>query len=417
MSSNDSLSVGFLGYRFMGKAHANALARLPMFFPDAPAVERDVLVGTDETALADATDRLGFARYATDWRDVVDDVDVFYNLGPNFLHVDPTVAALEAGTHVLCEKPLAPTLDGARAVRDAAAASDAVAGCAFNYRFVPAVQYARDLIADGELGDIRQVRGRYLQDWLVDPDAPWSWRNDAELAGSGALGDLGAHTIDLANFLVGDRVGDVERVSGHLRTFVEERPVEGDDEAAGGDGTTGSDEAAGGDGTTGSDEAAGGDGVETKPVTVDDAFSAQVAYESGAMGTFEASRMAAGHKNDHTITVHGTDGSLRFSLERLNELEVHAGDSRGYETVLVTEEDDPYVEHWWPPGHVVGWEHTFVHENYEFLSSVAAAEETSGGADADAAGFEPSVASAFDVQRVLDAVERSDDRGEWVRVG
>jgi predicted dehydrogenase len=375
-----SLSVGFLGYRFIGVAHANALARLPMFFPDAPAVERDVLVGTDEAALADAVDRLGFERYATDWRAVVDDVDVCYNLGPNVLHVEPTVAALEAGTHVLCEKPLAPTLDGARELRDAARESDAVAACAFNYRFVPAIQYARDLIADGELGEIRQVRGAYLQDWLVDDDAPWSWRNDADLAGSGALGDLGAHAIDLAAFLVGDRVGDVERVSGHLRTFVDERPVEGSD-----------------------------DGEGTRAVTVDDAYSAQVAYESGAMGTFEASRMAAGHRNDHTIAVHGTDGSLRFSLERLNELEVHAGNSRGYETVLVTDESDPYVDHWWPPGHVLGWEHAFVHENAAFLSAVAAGEDV---AATDVSSF----ADAYDVQRVLDAVEASDDRGEWVHV-
>ncbi|WP_227134240.1 Gfo/Idh/MocA family protein [Halorubellus salinus] len=377
--AEDPLSVGFLGYRFMGKAHANALARLPMFFPDAPAVERDVLVGTDEAALADATERLGFARYATDWRDVVDDVDVFYNLGPNFLHVDPTIAALSADTHVLCEKPLAPTLDGAGELRDAAAESDAVAACAFNYRFVPAIQYARDLIADGELGDIRQVRGSYLQDWLVDEDAPWSWRNDAELAGSGALGDLGAHTVDLADYLVGDRVGDVERVSGHLRTFVDERPVEGGD--------------------------------ETKPVTVDDAYSAQVEYASGAMGTFEASRMTAGHKNDHSIAVHGTDGSLRFSLERLNELEVHTGDSRGYETVLVTDESDPYGDVWWPPGHVVGWEHTFVHENAAFLSQVAASER-GDAAETDV----PSFADAYDVQRVLDAVVASDERGEWIHL-
>jgi predicted dehydrogenase len=381
MASTDPLSVGFLGYRFMGRAHANALARLPMFFPDAPAVERDVLVGTDETALTEAVERLGFDRYATDWRDVVDDVDVFYNLGPNFLHVEPTVAALESGTHVLCEKPLAPTRSGAERMRDAARESDAVAACAFNYRFVPAIQYARRLIANGELGEIRQFRGSYLQDWLVDDDAPWSWRNDAELAGSGALGDLGAHTVDLANFLVGDRVGAPERVSGHLRTFVDERPVEGED--------------------------------ETKPVTVDDAYSAQVAYENGAMGTFEASRMATGHANDHTIAVHGTDGSLRFSLERLNELEVHAGDSRGYETVLVTDESDPYVDHWWPPGHVLGWEHTFVHENAEFLADVRASEGGEAArTDSNVASFE----SAFDVQRVLDGIEASDDRGEWVEV-
>ncbi|MFC4357134.1 Gfo/Idh/MocA family protein [Halobium salinum] len=371
-----TLNVGVLGYRFMGKAHANALARLPMFFPDAPEVNRHTLVGRDEEALAGAADRLGFEHTATDWESVVDEVDAFYNLGPNHVHEEPSVDALDAGTPVLCEKPLAPTLDGAERMRDAAAASDAVAGCAFNYRFVPAIRYARNLVEAGELGEIRHVRGRYLQDWLVDADAPWSWRNDEELAGSGALGDLGAHTIDLARFLVGDEVGEVDRLSGHCRTFVDERPVEGGD----------------GEGET-----------ETREVTVDDAYTAQVEYDSGAMGSFEASRTATGHKNDHTVEIHGSEGSLKFSLERLNELEVLTGDARGYETVLVTDADDPYVEHWWPPGHVLGWEHTFVHENYEFLSAVESGDE-----------FHPSFDDAYEVQRVLDAVQRSDEKGEWV---
>ena len=183
----------------------------------------------------------------------------------------------------------------------------------------------RSLIDAGELGEIRQVRGSYLQDWGADPEDSWTWRMDEDLAGAGALGDLGAHTVDLARFLVSDQAGDIERVSGHLETFVEERPT--------------------------------GDG-ETKPVTVDDAYTAEAAFENGAMGTFEASRVAMGHKNDHSIAVHGSAGSLEFSLERLNELEVLRGDGRGYETVLVTDESDPYVEHWWPPGHVLGWEHT-----------------------------------------------------------
>jgi len=364
-----ALSVGLLGYRFMGRAHANALARLPMFFPDAPAVSRDVLVGRDEAALSEAADRLGFARTATDWRDVVEEVDVFYNLGPNALHVEPSVAALEAGTHVFSEKPLAATLDGAEEMAAAARESDALAGTAFNYRFVPAIQYARRLVEAGDLGEIRQFRGRYLQDWLVDPEAPWSWRNDAEVAGSGALGDLGAHTVDLARFLV----GEVASVSGHLETFVDERPVEGDD--------------------------------GTRPVTVDDAFTAQARFENGAMGTFEASRVAPGHKNDHTVAVHGTEGSLRFSLERLNELQVRRDGDRGYETVLVTDPEDPYVDRWWPPGHVLGWEHTFVHEDYEFLSAVAGD-----------GGFHPDFADGLAVQRVLDAVQCSDERGAWVDV-
>ena len=375
--TDEPLKIGVLGYRFMGKAHANAMARLPMFFPDAPEIERHTLVGRDEEALADAADRFGFAHTATDWEAALDEVDVFYNLGPNHVHAEPSIAALEAGVPVLCEKPLAPTVEEAAAMRDAAAAADVPAGTAFNYRFVPAIRYAKGLIEDGELGEIRQVRGRYLQDWLVDPEAPWAWRMDAEMAGSGALGDLGAHTIDLADFLVGDRVGGIDRVSGQLTTFVDERPVYDED----------------------------GDVAEYRDVTVDDAYAAQVDYESGATGSFEASRVAEGHKNDHTVAVHGSKGSLKFSLERLNELEVLREGNRGYETVLVTEESDPYVDRWWPPGHVIGWEHTFVHENYEFLSAVAEGDT-----------FEPSFDDGYEVQRVLAAIQRADERGERVAV-
>ena len=364
----------------MGKAHANAMARLPMFFPDAPDIERHTLVGRDEGALTDAAERFGFTHTATDWAEAIDEVDVFYNLGPNHVHAEPSITALEAGVPVLCEKPLAPTLDEAAAMRDAAAAADVPTGTAFNYRFVPAIRYAKGLIEDGELGEIRQVRGRYLQDWLVDPEAPWAWRMDADLAGSGALGDLGAHTIDLAEFLVGDEVGGIDRVSGHLQTFVDERPVYAD----------------GGD----DDEV-----EEYRDVTVDDAYTAQVAYESGAMGSFEASRFASGHKNDHTIEVHGSKGSLQFSLERLNELKLLREGDRGYQTILVTDETDPYVDRWWPPGHVIGWEHTFVHENYEFLSAVAEGES-----------FAPSFADGYAVQETLHAIERADERGEWVSV-
>ncbi|RQG93375.1 Gfo/Idh/MocA family protein [Natrarchaeobius chitinivorans] len=379
-----TLSVGVLGYRFMGKAHANAMARLPMFFPDAPDVERSVLVGRDEEALSEAAGRLGFESTSTDWESVVDEVDVFYNLGPNHVHAEPSIAALEAGTPVFCEKPLAPTLEEAEQMTEAAreAGDDVPAGCAFNYRFVPAIRYAKGLLEAGELGEIHHVRGRYLQDWLVDPDAPWSWRNDEELAGSGALGDLGSHTVDLVRFLVGsdELAGEIERISGHLRTFVEERPVEGSE--------------------------SGVDDAETRTVTVDDAYSAQLAFENGAMGTLEASRFATGHKNDHTIEIHGSEGSLRFSLERLNELEVLRGDDRGYETILVTDEDDPYVDHWWPPGHVLGWEHTFVHENAEFLRAVAG--------DREDGEFRPNFEDGLAAQRVLSAIEESDDRGEWV---
>jgi predicted dehydrogenase len=375
-----TVTVGMLGYRFMGKAHSNALARLPMFFPEAPEIERDILVGRDEEALADAADRLEFARTTTDWQEAIDEVDVFYNLGPNHVHAEPTIAALEAGVPVLCEKPLAATTDDAERMAAAADDADVPAAIAFNYRYVPAIRYAKRLIDDGILGEIHHIRATYLQDWLVDPQSPWSWRNSKELAGSGALGDLGAHSIDLAQFLLGDRI---ERVSGHLHTFVDERPVPSGD--------------------SGGLDAKSQDSVETREVTVDDAYSAQATFEGGTMGTFEASRFANGQKNAHTIEVNGSKGSLRFDLERLNELEVLRGDDRGYETILVTEPDDPYIDHWWPPGHTIGWEHTFVHENYEFLTSVAEGSE-----------YHPNFQDGLAVQRVLDAIAQSDKTDRWV---
>ncbi|WP_231188514.1 Gfo/Idh/MocA family oxidoreductase [Haladaptatus sp. DYF46] len=378
---NEPLSIGVLGYRFMGKAHANALARLPMFFPDAPDVERRVLVGRDEDALADAVDELGFEEYNTDWEDVIGDVDVFYNLGPNAIHADPSIAALDAGTAVFCEKPLAHTFDDAKRMRDAARDADVPSGVAFNYRFIPAVRYAKRLIDSGELGEIRHVRGSYLQDFLADPEAPWSWRLDADVAGSGALGDLGAHTLDLTRFLVEDRTGKIEDIRGQLRTFVDERPVSGAD--------------------------------ETRPVTVDDAYTAQATFKNGAVGTFEASRFATGHKNDHSVEVNGSKGSLRFSVERPNELEFLGPDDRGFQTIMVTADEDPYLERWWPEGHVLGWEHTFVFENYEFLSAVA---NTDTDSDERSSSDVPTFEDGYRVQQLLAAIEKSDESGERVNV-
>ncbi len=365
-----ALDVGVLGYRFMGKAHSNAMARLPMFFPEAPEINREVLVGRDEEALSEAAGRLGFARTTTDPSEAIESVDVFYNLGPNFVHPEYSIEALEAGVPVFCEKPLAPTLEEAEEMTEAYRAADVPAGCAFNYRFVPAIRYAKNLIESGELGEIYHVRGRYLQDWLVDPEAPWAWRLDEELAGAGALGDLGAHTIDLARFLVGEQAGEISEISGQLQTFVDERPTE--------------------------------DG-ETREVTVDDAYLATAEFEGGAVGSFEATRNANGRKNDHTIEIEGSKGCLKFSLERLNELEYKREGSRGFETILVTDGDDPYIDHWWPPGHVIGWEHTFVHENYEFLSAVAEGGE-----------FAPSFEDGLATQRVLSAIQESDASGERV---
>lgn len=364
-----TLRVGFLGYGFMGTAHANALARLPMFFPDAPDVDRAVLVGRDEDALEEARGRLGFSAVATDWREALDNVDVLYNLGPNDTHAEPSIAALQRDVHVLCEKPLASDLDGAERMAEAASGSDAHAGIGFNYRYVPAIQYAKDLIDDGELGEIRAFDGRYRQDWLLDPDVPWSWRMDVSQAGAGALGDLGSHVVDLGRFLV----GDIDRVRGATRTFVESRPDPHSD--------------------------------GTRQVTNDDMTTAQLSFENGAMGTVGVSRATPGHKNDLRITVHGSEGSLQFSLERLNELRVSLQGRRGYERILVTDESDPYLDRWWPPGHVLGWEHTFVHQSYEFLSAVRAGRD-----------YDPDFDAGMRVQSVLNGIANSASEDTWIAV-
>lgn len=365
--------IGMLGYKFMGKAHTNALTDLSLFFPEAPEAELEVIGGRTEESVAQAKDQFGFNRYTTDWEEMVEDdeVDVFVNLGPNYIHPEPSIRALEEGKHVLCEKPLAVELEDAERMVEVAEDEKGMTACGFNYRYVPAIEMAKNLIEDGFLGEIYQFRGLYLQDWLLDPEAPWSWRNDEELAGSGALGDLGAHSIDLAHYLV----GDINSVSGQMKTFVDERPVPGED--------------------------------ETRPVTVDDAYTMQAEFDNGAMGLFEASRFSGGHKNDNKIEIHGSDGSIRFSLERLNELELYdpEEDQQGFKNILVTNPDHPYIDAWWPPGHIIGWEHTFIHEWCSFLSAIDEAEE-----------YHPSFQDGLKAQKVLDAVERSAESKEWVKV-
>ncbi|AHG01858.1 oxidoreductase (plasmid) [Halostagnicola larsenii XH-48] len=364
-----SLRVGFIGYGFMGQAHANALARLPMFFPEAPDTDRHVLCGRNEERVAAAADRFGFTHTTDDWETLVDEVDVLYNLGPNDLHAEPTIAALKQDVHVLCEKPLAASLENAERMVTAARESDAVAACAFNYRYVPALRLAKELIEQGTLGEIRHVRGQYLVDWQADPKHPWVWRNNVERAGYGQVGDVGSHTIDLARWLV----GEITDVSGRLATLVDERPA-ADDESA-------------------------------RPVTTDDIYLATASFESGAVGVFEGSSVASGHKATNAIEIIGSEGAVRFDLERLNELEVYDADRRGYERILVTDDEDPYGERWWPAGHTIGWEHTVVHENYEFLRAIA--DEGDGIVSFD---------EALTVQRIVDTVVQSDEQGQRLAV-
>ena len=367
----ETLGVGMVGYAFMGAAHSQAWRTAPHAFdlPLRPVLA--ALCGRDRGATEAAARRYGFDAAETDWRALLerDDVQLIDVCTPGDSHAEISVAALDAGKHVLCEKPLANTLREAEAMTAAAARAQARgvrSMIGFNYRRVPALALARELIAGGQVGEIRHVRAAYLQDWLTDPAFPLTWRLQKEHAGSGALGDLGAHIVDLAQYLTGQLIAGV---SGVAATFVPERPVPGNT------------------GTTG-------------PVTVDDAVAFTGRLESGALASFEATRFAAGRKNALRIEVNGSRGSLAFDLERLNELGFCdiTGDAatQGFRRILVTEPGHPYLSAWWPPGHVLGWEHTFTHEVRDLVTAIAKGTDP-----------EPSFADGLQVQHVLEAVAAS----------
>lgn len=381
MASAPTLGVGMVGYAFMGAAHSQGWRTAGHVFelPMRPVLA--AICGRDRTAVEAAADRHGWAAAETDWRALIarDDVQLVDICTPGDSHAEIAIAALEAGKHVLCEKPLANTVAEAEAMTEAAARAAArgqTAMVGFNYRKVPALTYARKLIAEGRLGTLRHVRATYLQDWLVDPASPLTWRLKKEHAGSGALGDLGAHIVDLAQYLAGELLVGVSAVS---ETFVRERPL-----LAGPAGGLGGVGAAGESGT----------------VTVDDAALFTGRLASGALASFEASRMAAGRKNALRLEINGELGSLAFDLERLNELSFHdhtePATTAGFRRILVTEPEHPYLEAWWPPGHALGYEHTFIHQARDAVRTIA-----EGAAPA------PSFADGLQVQRVLAAVEES----------
>jgi predicted dehydrogenase len=384
------LRVAMIGHGFMGAAHSQAWRTAPRFFDLPRPVEMAVVTGRNEQTTREAAERYGWAEADTDWRRVVerDDIDLVDVVAPGFAHAEIAIAALEAGKHVLCEKPLANTVAEAEAMAKAAAVAaerGVLAMVGFTYRRVPAVTLAAQLVADGAIGEVRQARAVYLQDWLSDADAPLTWRLDKELAGSGALGDLGAHIVDAVQFVTGETVTSV---SGTLRTFVTERPVM---EAAQGLSGTGS--------TT-----------QRGPVTVDDAALFSGTLSGGGLATFEATRVAPGRKNALRFEISGTAGAVAFDLEDLNTLQYFRfddGPTAGFRRVLVTEPDHPYAGAWWPPGHVLGYEHGFSHQVVDLVRAVAAEEQP-----------HPSFEEGLHVQRVLDAVERSAaaDAG-WTSVG
>jgi predicted dehydrogenase len=376
------LGVGMVGYAFMGAAHSQAWRTAPHVFdlPLQPVMA--VLCGRDAAAAKAAAARYGWASAETGWRALLDraDVQLVDVCTPGATHAEISIAALDAGKHVLCEKPLANTVAEAEAM--AAAAERASARgirsmTGFNYRRVPALALARQLVAAGRIGVIRHVRASYLQDWLVDPAFPLTWRLQADQAGSGALGDLGAHLVDLAQYLTGELITGVSAIT---ETFVTERPVPGRP-------------------------------GQTGPVTVDDAAVFTARLGSGAVATFEATRFATGRKNALRIELNGDRGSLAFDLERLNELEFQEQavkqSEAGFRRILVTEPDHPYLAAWWPPGHVLGWEHTFTHQVRDLVTAIAEGTDPA-----------PSFADGLQVQRVLAAVaDSAANRSRWTPVG
>nr|MDT0658467.1 Gfo/Idh/MocA family oxidoreductase [Micromonospora sp. DSM 115978] len=384
-----------IGYAFMGAAHSQAWRTVNHAY-DLPLKARmRVVCGRDSGAVAAAADRLGWAEHATDWRQVVtrDDIDLVDVCTPGDSHAEITLAALAAGKHVLCEKPLANTVAEARTMTEAALAAQARgvrSMCGFNYRRVPAIALMRQLIAEGRIGTIRHVRAAYLQDWITDPDFPLVWRLQKERAGSGALGDIGAHIIDLTQHLTDQHITTVTALT---ETFVTHRPLPTSAPT----------------GLSGSAGARGGDRPAMGEVTVDDAALFLARLSGGAVATFEATRFATGRKNAITIEINGSAGSLAFDFERMNELRYHTTTvpvtEQGFSRILVTEPEHPYLAPWWPPGHTIGYEHTFTHQAHDLIQAIHTNTDPT-----------PSFTEALQTQQVLHAVQQSAASGQWTPV-
>lgn len=382
------LKVGMLGYAFMGRAHSNGYNQMPIFFYPPPAKPiKEIVCGRTESKVKAFAEQFGWNKVETDWRKMIksDKINVFDNCGPNNMHVEPTIQAAEEGIDIITEKPLARNLEEAQKMVDAVKKAGVKAMCAFNYRRVPAVQLAKRLIEEGYIGKIYHWRAVYLQDWIVDPNFPLVWRLRKEIAGSGPHGDLNAHIIDLANYLV----GDIQEVVGMEETFITERPLLGSEGVGLGDHKASEDRKMG-------------------KVTVDDAVLFLARFKNGALGSFEATRFATGRKNYNSFEINGSKGSIVFNLERLNELQFYSEEdpkfARGFRTINVTEPEHPYIEKWWPAGHIIGWEHTFTHEIYDFFDAIVNDKE-----------IHPNFEDALKTQLVLERVKDSIKSKTWER--
>jgi predicted dehydrogenase len=380
------INVALLGYKFMGKAHSNAYRQLRHFFPGKLEPRMKVICGRDRAALEAAKEQFGWEETETDWRKVVDreDIQVVDISTPGNLHCEMALAAAQAGKHIICEKPLANTLADAKAMLKAVEKAGVKHMLMHNYRKIPAVAFAKKLIEDGKIGDVYHYHGAYLQDWIMDPNFPLVWRLEKKYSGSGALGDIGSHAADLARYLN----GEINSLTGVMTTFIKERPLPG-----------------GRSGAWGAKGSAG-----KGKVTVDDDANFLARFKNGSVGVFESSRFCGGRRNYNTFQIYGSKGSIAFNLERMNELEIYDRTEpqalQGFKTISVTEAVHPYVGAWWPPGHIIGYEHTFVHALHDFFTCL----------EEDCLP-EPNFRDGVKNQAVLEAVERSAKSGKWERVG
>ena len=345
------VNVAIIGRGFMGKAHSNAWGAAPKFFHLGIKPVMKVVCDLDQNGAAEFAANWGWESVETDWRKVVErkDIDVIDICTPTFLHQEIAVAAVQNGKHVFCEKPICLSYAGAKEMYETAEKAGVVHYLNHNYRRVPAISFARQLIDEGKIGRIFHWRGTYLQDWITDPNFPLTWHLQQKFAGAGPHYDLNSHSVDLGRYLV----GEILTVTAMMKTFVTERPLPGKDAGT---------------------FKAGTGATDIGTVTVDDASFMLTEFENGALGSFEASRFANGRKNYNYFEIYGSKGSLLFNLERMNELQFldlsDSADEQGFRTILVTNSTHPYVAAWWPPGHIIGYEHEFSHAVVDFLTAI-----------------------------------------------
>lgn len=381
--SKPVLNIGLIGYQFMGKAHSNAYRQANHFFDLPVEINMHTICGRNESAVTKAAETYGWKNVETDWRKVVEnpEIDVIDVSTPGNLHAEIAIAAAKAGKAVWCEKPIGNTLQEAKDMLDAVVAAKVPHAVFHNYRKAPAVALVKKMIEEGKLGTIYHFRAVYLQDWIADPSFPLVWRLQKEVAGSGTHGDINAHIIDLARYLV----GEFDEVCGMLHTFIKQRPLAGeiDDKL----------------GAKASDKMG--------EVTVDDAAMFLAKFKNGALGTFEATRFAVGRKNKNSFEINGSKGSVVFNLEKMNELEYYNNDDpadlQGFRLIQATDSTHPYAGNYWPVGHIIGYEHTFVNLVADAARNMAEGKPIS-----------PDFVDGYENQRVLDAVEQSHEKRTWV---